>query len=429
MTFNVLYRTKDSPAVTRGVFEQPSEAILRADLQARGYSVILVQRAEASSWAERLERFQKIRVRFPKWWASADELALLCEVFRALYTSGIQMLQIVRMSIDETPNRWLRKKLVIVLEHLQTGDGLADAMSDPRCKRAFPSLMVESIRVGEENGRLDDSLKRLGDTFKRVASTKRQTFGALLYPGFTLFFFFGVCAFLAIKIPDTLKDFLGPKQIRALRANPEFPHSINELFYLREHWIILVFIPCFFIVLFLLCLYLRRFPTMRYVGTKYIQRKIWGIGKLIAQFSLIRFLELLVSNHESGIAIGDSLRLVRNSVGDAIFERSIDRIHRNILENGYGLSEAMDEEEEREVYPGLVRQMVRAGEESGKFSEMLRPIIDYYDEISKALLKSVLDMLPVITICMLGVVIGRIVIGVYKALIMMQEASVNALVG
>ena len=120
---------------------------------------------------------------------------------------------------------------------------------------------------------------------------------------------------------------------------------------------------------------------------------------------------------------------MRNSVGDAIFEESIDRVHANILLNGYGLSEAMDEERERSVYPGLVRQMVRAGEESGKFSEMIRPIIEYYSETAKAMLKRMLDMLTPAMIILLGLVIGPVVIGVYKVIVMMQEASVNALMG
>lgn len=431
MTFNVLYRTKDSPAVTRGVFEQPSEAVLRADLQARGYSVLLVQAAAGDSFRAKLAKFNKLRVRMPRFGVSTAELALLCEIFRALYSSGVQMLQIVRMTLDETPNPWLRKKLVIVLEHLQTGMGLAEAMSDPRCRRAFPSLMVETIRTGEENGRLDRSLERLASTFKRIADTKRDTVSALAYPAFTLVVFLVVCSALAILIPHGLEqfafnDYPDTPEGKILREAfiKKLPFPIRTLFAIHDNPVYLVLPPSLIVGFVVLWNFGMKFRASRYALTAFA-RKIPLVGRLIQHFTLVRLLEVLTANHDSGIAIVDSLRLVRNSVGDAIFEESIDRISENILQNGYGLAEAMNEEREQLVYPGLVRQMVRAGEESGRFTEMLRPIIDYYDEQARAILKRMLDLLTPTMIVVLGSIVLPIALGVYQTITIMNDAMVS----
>jgi MSHA biogenesis protein MshG len=69
--------------------------------------------------------------------------------------------------------------------------------------------------------------------------------------------------------------------------------------------------------------------------------------------------------------------------------------------------------------------MIRAGEESGKLAEMLHPIVDYYENQAKALLKRTMDMMTPTMIVLLGAMIGPVVIGVFQTLIMMQKAMAS----
>ena len=424
-SFTVVYRTPDSPAVARGVFPGQSETLVRQELVRRGWSVLLVQEAKPS-FLEKIRTASNGALKLPRFGVSTSELALLCEIFKALYSSGVQMLQIVEMTIDETPNPWLRKKLVLVLEHLRVGDSLADAMSDPRCRRAFPPLMVETIRTGEANGRLDDALGRLMRTFKRLADTKRETVSALMYPAFTLLVFIGVCTVLAVMIPEALNEFVGKDQIEKFRT--QLPAAIRTLFYLHDHPATLIGPPVTIAALVVMWNVGMRYRSTRHALT-WVRRHVPLIGSLGIHFALVRFLEVLMSNHDSGIAAGESLRLVRNSVDEAFLEESIERIRDNILQNGVGLSDAMEENAEKAIFPGLVRQMVRAGEASGRFSEMLQPIMEYYNEQARALLKRMLDLLTPLMIVVLGSIVGPIILGVYKTITLMNDAMVGGFGG
>ena len=423
--YNVAYRTPDSPTVVRDVFPGQSEALVRQDLARRGWSVLLV-RERKPTFAERFAAISKGALKMPRFGVSTSELALLCEIFKALYSSGVQMLQIVEMTIDETPNSWLRRRLAIVLEHLRVGDSLADAMSDPRCRRAFPPLMVETIRTGEANGRLDDALDRLKTTFSRLADTKRETVSALMYPAFTLVVFVVVCLILAILIPEALNEFIGKDQIA--KFTTQLPFAIRTLFYLHDHPVTLIGPPLGIALIAVAWNIGMHYRATRFAQTKFL-RKIPLLGTLSTQFALVRFLEVLMANHDSGIAIGESLVLVRNSVGEAVIEESLGRVRADILKNGTGLADSLDAESEREVYPGLVRQMVRAGETSGRFSEMIRPIMEYYNEQARALLKRMLDLLTPIMIVVLGSIVGPIVMGVYKTITLMNDAMVGGFGG
>jgi general secretion pathway protein F len=417
--------------VQSGTFNEPSEAVLRSNLLSRGYSVLLVQPARLATFKEWFGRVNKLSwLRFPKWWVSTAELSLLCEVFRALVSTGEDEPRAVRMALEETPNHWLRKKLQIVLDNLQDGQKLSKAMSDYRCRRAFPPLMVETIRTGEENSHLEEALKRLADTFKRVADTKRETVSALVYPAFTVFVFVIVGILLAVLIPEALEKFAfadygnDPAGV-AKRAEfiKRLPLAIQVLFKCHDEPLYLI-VPIGLIVgIVVLIQWLMTFRYTRW-GLTAIQRKIPVVGKMVQYFALVRYLEVLTANDQSGMALPDSLPLVKKSVGDAIFEESADRIQEKVR-TGFPLSAAMEEPREIRVYPGLVRQMVRAGERTGKMTEMLLPIIAFYNDQARASLKRMLDLITPTMIIVLGAMIGPVVIGVYQTIIIMQDEMMS----
>ncbi len=420
--FNVIYREAGSAEVSRGVFESESESLLGSELAARGFSVLMIEASSTGSFKEKLARLSGVKLRMPRFSASPDELSLLCEVFKTLYSSGVQMLQIVSMTIQETANPWLRRKLEIVLENLRVGDSLALALSDPRCAKAFPPLMREMIHVGEENGRLDMSFDKLAETFRQMAETKREMSSALMYPAFTVVVFLAVCTILAVMIPEALNKFVGQGSMASFRG--QLPAAIKVLFALHDNPGWLAVPPAVVVSLAAIWKGLSCFKAAAYWQASF-RRRLPAVGKLFSQSALIRFLDILAANQESGIAIDESLRLVGSTVGDAVLEAKVESLRQNILKSGCGLAEAMAQDGDDGVFPGLVRQMIRAGEESGHIPEMIRPIIVFYRAQMHAALKKALDLVTPAMIVALGAVVGPIIMGVFKTISMMNDAMVG----
>lgn len=420
--FNVIYREAGSSVVTRGVFESDSESLLGSELAARGFSVLMIEPSVTGSFREKLAKLSGLKLRIPRFSATPDELSMLCEVFKTLYASGVQMLEIVSMTIQETANPWLKRKLEIVLENLKVGDSLAMALSDPRCAKAFPPLMREMIHVGEENGRLDRSFEKLAETFRQLAETKREMSSALMYPAFTIIVFLAVCTILAIMIPDALNKFVGQGSIESLKGN--LPGAIKVLFALHDNPTWLAAPPVAIAVVAAVWNVMAQFKGAARWQAGF-KRRLPVVGKLFSQASLIRFLDIMIANQESGIAIDESLRLAGNTVGDAVLEEKIASLRQNILKSGCGLSEAMAQDADDSVFPGLVRQMIRAGEESGHIPEMLRPVTVFYRAQMHAALKKALDLVTPAMIVMLGAVVGPIIMGVFKTISMMNDAMVG----
>lgn len=421
--YRVIYREPGNPKPKQTTLESFGEAYLRAECEGKGWQVLLMQTAEDLSLAARINRALtgkiNLRIRVS---VSTAELCMFCEVMRALYMAGVQMLQIMEMCIEEEGNPWFRKRLVVVQERLRVGDDLATAMGDPRCVKAFPLLMRETVRIGEANGRLGDSLERLIVTFKRAVETKRETISAMTYPAIAMIVFFAVGAVISMKIPPLLEEIVGAKDIGKIYS--QLPLAIRTLFYIYNHPSCLIYPPLVIGGLIFLWRVGMKYHATRIALTKF-QRKVWMIGPLLYQFALVRFLDMLTANHETGIQISDSLLLIQGTVDDALIEDSLGRIHEQIVTRGASLSAAISSSSEAEVYPGLVRQMIRAGEESGKLAEMVRPIVDFYENQAKALLRRTMDMLTPLMIILLGAMIGPVVIGVYKTLIILSKAAAS----
>ena len=423
MKYSVIYREPGNPKPKQSVLEGFGEAYVRSECEGKGWQVLLIRSAEDMSLMARINRALTGKIQFKiRLGVSTAELCMFCEVMRALYMAGVQMLQIIEMCIEEEGNSWFKKRLMIVQERLRSGDDLSTAMGDPRCVKAFPLLMRETVRIGEANGRLGDSLVRLITTFKRAVETKRDTISAMTYPAIAVIVFFAVGAVISMKIPPLLKEIVGAKDIDKIYS--QLPGAIRLLFYVYDHPACLIYPPLIIIGIILLWRTGMKYHATRVALTKF-QRRVWMIGSLLYQFALVRFLDMLAANHETGIQISDSLVLIKGTVNDAIIEDSLGRIHEQIVTRGASLSSAISQPKEAEVYPGLVRQMIRAGEESGKLAEMLRPIVDFYENQAKALLKRTMDMMTPAMIILLGAMIGPVIIGVYKTLIILSKAAAS----
>lgn len=412
--YEVIYRDGPGGDVHRQIVEGHAESLVRRDLESQGGRLLSINRLSASGWRGWLGDLITGRLKFNiRFGVTTAELALLCEILKALYSSGVPMLQSVQMIIEETPNPWLKKRLVILLDRLRDGDDISKAMNDPRCRKAFPSLMRETIRTGEANGRLDRSLDRLTEIYKRASETKRETVSALLYPILTFIVFLAVCSTIAVMVPRALEEAVTGDVLQEIL--PSLPATIRLLFFLRDHPVFLLAPPMTLVGIAMLWILGKRFHATRVALTRF-ERKVPVVGSLLYQFALVRFLDLLAANNETGIPMLESLQLIHGSVNDALIEDSLVRMRSRILTEGAGLGGALSAPEETDVFPGLVRQMVRAGEEAGRLTQMLLPIMAFYSDQAKATLKRALDMITPVMIILLGSVIGPVVMGVYSSI-------------
>ena len=79
---------------------------------------------------------------------------------------------------------------------------------------------------------------------------------------------------------------------------------------------------------------------------------------------------------QSGVPILESLNIVRDTAGNAVFERAFTRIYESIRE-GETIAQPL---REARIVDDIVVNMIDVGEETGDLDTMLNKIADNYDE-------------------------------------------------
>ena len=120
---------------------------------------------------------------------------------------------------------------------------------------------------------------------------------------------------------------------------------------------------------------------------------------------------------QSGVPILESLNIVRDTTGNAVFERAFTRIYESIRE-GETIAQPL---KESRIVDDIVVNMIDVGEETGELDTMLNKIADNYDEEVERAVESLVSLLEPIMIVILGGIIGFIVIALFLPMIKLLE--------
>jgi type II secretory pathway component PulF len=101
------------------------------------------------------------------------------ETMANLVSNGLPLLRALELSRDATENRSLRVELDKVI--VQVGDGRSFSKALIR-NGAFPPLLIDMISVGEQTGKIDQSLRRAAERYDKELDKDLQRIMALIMP-------------------------------------------------------------------------------------------------------------------------------------------------------------------------------------------------------------------------------------------------------
>lgn len=126
---------------------------------------------------------------------------------------------------------------------------------------------------------------------------------------------------------------------------------------------------------------------------------IYGI--LIRKVALSRFSRIFASLIGNGVSIVESLRIVSTAVGNEVYrERLI--LLREDVRNGLKMGESLEEDP---LFPDLLVQMIKVGEETAQIGQTIIKIADFYDDEVDIVIGNIQKMIEPIILVVMAVVI------------------------
>jgi len=140
--------------------------------------------------------------------------------------------------------------------------------------------------------------------------------------------------------------------------------------------------------------------------------------ELLIKGAVARFSRTLSTMISSGIDLLVGLEITARTSGNSIIEDAIMET-RNMVTQGRSLSESILG---FKVFPSMLGQMVKVGEDTGSLDEMLSKIADFYEEEVDRAVDTLMSLIEPLMITLLGVLIGGIVVALYLPMFSLVQA-------
>ncbi len=342
-------------------------------------------------------------------------LQIFSRQFATMIEAGLSVVQALVVLEDQTNDMQLAEVVTQLRYDVEAGLILSEAMA--RHPRVFSRLYIAMVEAGEAAGILDIVLDRVAVQIEKQEAIKRRVKGAMIYPALVMVF--ATCiliAMLLFLIPIFVKIFA------QLHGNLPFLTKIviamSNAF--RGSWFV---IPNGVLFVGLLVAspftfrWWRRTDSGRKKWDRFILRVPMKIGDTARKVTMARFSRTLATLVAAGVDIIKALEITGQAAGNWVVESALVKV-RESIHAGEGLSEPLAE---AEVFPPMVAQMMRIGEESGELQKMLDKIADFYEDEVDAAVASLTTIIEPLMMIFVGAIVGVIVISMYLPMFKMYQ--------
>jgi type IV pilus assembly protein PilC len=269
------------------------------------------------------------------------------------------------------------------------------------------------VQAGEAAGILDIVLDRVAFQIEKQEAIRRRVKGAMVYPMMVFVFatlvLIGMLMFI---VPIFQKIFVSLGGTLPTLTQ----YVVNASGLLRSRPYVLLLIPLGIWAFFRW----KRTESGRKAWDRFKLRLPVRIGDTVLKVTMARFSRTLSTLVAAGVDIITSLEITGQTAGNWVVEDALVGVRAKVHE-GVPIAQPLLE---NDVFPPMVSQMVKIGEETGELEKMLTKIADFYeDEVDAAVasLTSIIEPLMMIGVgCMVGVIIIAMYLPMFKMLTLVK---------
>jgi type IV pilus assembly protein PilC len=389
------YSAKDNTGrLISGVIEADTDASVIDRLRDMGFFITNLERT-----VERGDVLQSLQGMFG---IGLKDLAIFSRQFATMVNSGLSLVRTLGILEQQTTNRRLKQIIAQVRVDVEAGRPLSDAMG--RHPKAFSSLYVNMVKAGETGGVLDEVLERVATYLEKEQALRAKIKSAMVYPILLTVAALGGLFFMTMVILPQFENLF--KELGAGGTLPlptQIAISVSAA--IRSFWWLgLIISGAAF------------YALRRYVRTP-SGRERWDrfklrmpiVGELNRKIVVARFTRTLGTLIASGVPIMQALEVVAKAIDNMVIGNAIDAVRASIRE-GQTIAIPL---QFSGVFPPMVVQMAKVGEETGALEQMLEKVADFYDVEVESTVASLTSMLEPLLIIFMGVIVGAMVIALY----------------
>ncbi|MBR1861936.1 MAG: type II secretion system F family protein [Lachnospiraceae bacterium] len=386
--------------IIKGSVEADNEEDVKADLKRQGITPINIKAQGALNKDINIDIGGK---------PSTRDLSVFCRQFVAMFKAGVSMIDALKMLTEATENKKLRQACDEVRISVEKGEALSMAFSEH--PKVFPPIMVNMTAAGEASGSLDIAMDRIAVQLEKSNKTAATIKKAMMYPIIVLIVMLAVVIVMLVKVIPSYSTMFEDLETD-LPAITKGVQAVSN--FLIHQWYIVVPVV---IGIFVGLIIFNKTDAGKHVTSK-IAITIPAIKNLVVKNASAQMARTLSTLVGSGIPLVEAVEISANVMGNVYFKEALLNAKDEIM-IGQPLSRPL---EEAKIFPPMVYNMVRIGEETGKTEDMLEKLADYYEEEVENAVQTMMAALEPIIIIVLAVVVGTIVAACMAPMLKMYQA-------
>lgn len=323
---------------------------------------------------------------------SPQDTILFSRQLATLFTAGIPLTRALFTLETQLVNKKLTNIIKTVREDVEGGSTFAHALK--KHPHVFDETYYSMVEAGEAGGILDSILERLAGMKERVSEINSKVKSATLYPKI-------VIAAIIVAIVF-LMWFVVPKFATLYSSfNVPLPLPTKILISISNFFVSYWYLAAVAVIApILLFKWYIKTDAGHYNWDKW-KLKIPVFGPFSQKATMSRFARIFGALYKSGLPILQSLDIVSRVTDNRLISRAVKDIEADIR-GGKSLSDLMAQSH---LFPPMVIQMVRVGEETGALDDMLEKIAQYYEQEVEHTIRNLTTSLEPI---LLGVIFGMV---------------------
>ena len=386
--------------IVEGLYVADSEARLRHELEEKGLFVLsLKPKGAIAGLPFHLPQRRGVATR---------EFLVFNQELATLLRAGMPLVQSLELLKRRVTSPTFRMVLDDVHDRVRGGAALSEAFAAHGS--LFPSVYTASLMAGERSGNLDAVLRRFVEYTKIIATVRRKTISALVYPIILIVLALALVSIIVLKVVPAFSDFYAsfganlPLVTRIIVA-------VSDT--VREYGVFLAVGLVAAVALFVA--WVRR-PGQQAKFDR-IVLSVPVVGDIAAKFATSQMARTLATLLGGGLPLVHALDIASKSVGNQYMARQLDVVSARVRE-GQSFSSALDA---RKVFPEVAVKMAEVGESTGALQDMLNTVADFYDEEISTNMERFVTLVEPVLLVIMGIVIAGLLLALYMPLFQLSS--------
>jgi len=391
MKFKYQARTKKGDIKT-GIIEATNKEAALDILQKYGLFVTFLENTEGgTAFSMRIDFFNKI---------SQKEIVIFIRQLAIMLKAGVSPVESLNTLAKQVKSPLFQEKILKISREVESGMSLSKAFG--LFPEVFPNFFVSILRSGELSGELVQTLNYLAEYSEKQYYIKSKIRGALTYPVFVIFLSFAIFLFLMIFVIPNITQVL----IESGQELPLATKIVIKMSSFFKDWLLFLIIGAFASA-FVLFKFLTSKGGKESLDKLVLQLPI--IAPFIVKININNIAQNLSTLIKSGVPIIQALEATEDVVDNTYYKKIVRKVKENVSK-GKQMSEILSKYPD--VIPPLVVRMIFVGERTGKISEGLDYVVDFYQKEIEVVSDEFLSLIEPVLIVGLGLMVAFLAISV-----------------